>query len=361
MKHPLCACFPSIISIICIFALRTIMKRFLFLTFFTLITIQLSAQKDSLKGESLGLIKWVTLHEAESLNVKSPKPFMIDVYTDWCGWCKHMMKTTFSEPGLAQYINLNFYPVRLNAETKDTIEFQGKKYGNKNEGQRSSNDFAILLLGGKMSYPTTVFFNNNFQFKLIVPGYLKVQDIEPILVYTTEYVFNTTTVDDFRNYYFKSTARDTGQWDTTSIRWTKLAKAFELNKANPKKILIFVSTKWCNSGKAMSNAVFRDSTIVNYVNKYFYPVKLDAESNDTLIYKGTGYFNNGKYGNFNELPLILSGGKLTLPSVFILDADQNVIGNIPQFHTPTDLKFILKYFSGDIYKTSKWEDYLKTK
>ena len=155
------------------------MKNKIFIILFSLLALHAYAQKkDSVPKENTGLVKWISLHEADSLNAKNPKPFIVDVYTDWCGWCKFMMKTTFSDPNLAQYINLNYYPVRLNAEDKDTIVWQGKKYGNKNDGPRSCNQLAIDLLGGKMSYPTTLFFNQNFKFKLMVPGYLKVPEIE---------------------------------------------------------------------------------------------------------------------------------------------------------------------------------------
>ena len=157
-----------------------------------------------------------------------------------------------------------------------------------------------------------------------------------------------------------SSARDTGQWDTANVRWMPLGKATELSKAKLKKTLLFVNTAWCNSGRVMANAVFRDTSVVRYVNKYFCPVKLDAESKDTLSYKGAVYTNSKKYGSFHDLPLTLANGQLTLPSIIVLDADQNVIGNIPQFHTPKDLKFILRYFADDIYKTTKWEEYLKT-
>ena len=151
--------------------------------------------------ENLGLVKWMDLKTAQSAYKKQPKPIMIDVYTDWCGWCKHMMKTTFSNPSLANYINSDYYPVRFNAESKDTIEFLDKKYINKNIGNRSANDLAVEMLEGKLSYPTTVFYNNNYKFKMLAPGYMKEKDIEPILVYTVEYIFNTTNAQDFQKYF----------------------------------------------------------------------------------------------------------------------------------------------------------------
>ena len=69
--------------------------------------------------------QWETaLSQAKQEN----KWVMIDCYTDWCGWCKHMVRTTYSNPGIANYINANFYPVQFDAETTDTIEYNGKVY-----------------------------------------------------------------------------------------------------------------------------------------------------------------------------------------------------------------------------------------
>jgi thioredoxin-related protein len=315
------------------------------------------AQQDTVK-EYLGLVKWMTLPEAEALNAKHPKPIMIDVYTDWCGWCKHMMKTTFSEPGIAQYINLNFYPVRFNAEMKDTIVFQGKKYGNRNMGARSVNDLAINLIGEKLSYPTTVFFANNFQFKLLVPGYLAVRDIEPILVYTAEYVFNTTSVEDFRKYYNISSTPDTNHIKDT-IRWTNFPDKLDNGPLLPKKFLIFLNTNWCNSGRVMAKGSFRDSTVVHYMNEHFTPLYLNAEYKDTISFRGKKYANDGTYGNFHSLAVNLCSGKLVLPSMIIMDSNLDVISSIPQFYPPADLNIILHFFAEDAYKTMKWEDYRK--
>tara|TARA_B100000683_G_C12505062_1_gene558872 strand:+ start:1700 stop:3121 length:1422 start_codon:yes stop_codon:yes gene_type:complete len=77
-----------------------------------------------------GPIHWLTLQEADSLYQTNPKPLFIDVYTDWCGWCKRMDATTFQDKSIANYLNTNFYPVKLNAETNEPIRFQGKIYYN---------------------------------------------------------------------------------------------------------------------------------------------------------------------------------------------------------------------------------------
>jgi len=81
-------------------------------------------------GGHKGPINWVTLEEADSLYKIQKRPIFIDVYTDWCGWCKRMDASTFQDPTVAAYLNANFYAVKLNAETNDTITFNGKTYTN---------------------------------------------------------------------------------------------------------------------------------------------------------------------------------------------------------------------------------------
>ncbi|MCP4522175.1 MAG: DUF255 domain-containing protein, partial [Cytophagales bacterium] len=73
-------------------------------------------------------VQWHTLEEVEELMKKEPRKIIIDVYTDWCHWCKKMDKTTFNHPEIAKYINKNFYAVKINAESKKSITFNNKTY-----------------------------------------------------------------------------------------------------------------------------------------------------------------------------------------------------------------------------------------
>ena len=53
-------------------------------------------------------VKWYSLEEAVALQKKKPKKIFIDMYTDWCGWCKRMDATTFTDPAVSAYLNENF-------------------------------------------------------------------------------------------------------------------------------------------------------------------------------------------------------------------------------------------------------------
>ena len=143
-------------------------------------------------------IKWLTIEQADSLFEKNPKPMLIDVYTDWCGWCKYMMKTTFANKGIAGYINTNFYPVRFNAETFDTITYQGKTYVNPGKGgAKPKHDLAKYLLNGRFSFLTIVYTDRKRHLYQI-PGYMEIKDIEPLLVYFSEDINIAATYNEWK-------------------------------------------------------------------------------------------------------------------------------------------------------------------
>lgn len=134
-------------------------------------------------------VKWLTFEQAIELNKKEPRNIMIDMYTDWCGWCKVMDRETFSKPHIAKILNEQFYPVKFDAETKDTINFQGKAYINSGEGRRPPHQLAIGLLQGKMSYPSVVFINGQNQLLGAIPGFQKPEPMEAILDYISKELY----------------------------------------------------------------------------------------------------------------------------------------------------------------------------
>ncbi len=129
-------------------------------------------------------IKWMSFEEAMALNEENPKHFFIDVYTDWCGWCKKMDASTFVDPVIVELMNEHFYAVKLDAEQKDTIMFQGNAFVNPDpDGRRSSHQMAQALLKGKMSYPSFVFLNTKSEWLTVVTGFRKAPDMEQVLSY----------------------------------------------------------------------------------------------------------------------------------------------------------------------------------
>lgn len=169
-------------------------------TLFFLVTIlvfnsNLMAGQDEISAQ----INWVTIEEAQELTAQNPKKIFVDIYTDWCGWCKRMDANTFSHPQIAAYINENFYAVKLNAEQEDPIIFRGQEYVNENPGQRrSSHNFARALLQGRMSYPSVAFFDEELNLITAIPGYREPQQFEPVLVFfSDDHYLTDPNLDEF--------------------------------------------------------------------------------------------------------------------------------------------------------------------
>lgn len=141
-------------------------------------------------------IQWVSFEEAVKLNEQHPKKIFIDIYTNWCGWCKKMDATTFKEAEVVKYINANYYPVKLNAETKDTIRFKDKEF--KYVAEYKANELAISLLNGKMGYPSYVLMDE--KYTLMTPpvqSYMEKKDLMPILTFFGDNIYKGKSWEEY--------------------------------------------------------------------------------------------------------------------------------------------------------------------
>ena len=179
-----------VIIIMCIAAVGMIAEGFM---------NHIQAPAEELKGP----VHWYTFAQAVDLQKKDPKPIMVDVYTSWCGPCKMMSSLTFGNEVLAKYLNDHFYPVKFNAETRDSVKFNGVSFGNKNpEGtSRPVHDFAISILDGKLVYPSIVFLNEDIKRIQTVKGFYKPEQFEPILTFFGSNKYKDTKWEDFEKTF----------------------------------------------------------------------------------------------------------------------------------------------------------------
>jgi thioredoxin-related protein len=305
-----------------------------------------------------GLVKWLTFKEAQELNKQQPRPFLIDIYTSWCGWCKHMIRTTYSDPGIANYINTNFYPIKFDAETKDTIEYNGVKYTSPDTARKQApHGLAIKLIGNNLSYPSTIFVSNNFQFNLLSKGYLEVKNMEPILIFTVENVYKNCGYEEFKENFTKAF------YDTTKItptvKWYTMNEALELHKKKPKKLIVDINTSFCSSCKVMNKTSFNDKKLAEYINENYYLVDFNAESKDSIVFNGSTFKNTGSSNfPFHSLTLALTMNRFNLPSTVVLDEKLQVLDVIP-FYLPAKIVVpIVHYFGDNEYKSKMWDEYI---
>lgn len=117
------------------------------------------------------VIQWNTLENIEDKMITNPKNVIVDVYTDWCKWCKVMDNQTFSDPTVIEYLNENYHMVKFNAEQKSKVKFNGQEYNYVQKGRRGYNEIAAKLLGGKLSFPSLVVLDTELQSLTVIPGF----------------------------------------------------------------------------------------------------------------------------------------------------------------------------------------------
>lgn len=179
--------------------LKNTLPALLFSLAFVFAPVVISAQSAPAQAESGKAIKWITFEEAMKLNKKKPRMIFVDIYTDWCGWCKKMDKETFADPVVASYINKKFYAVKLNAEQADAITFKEQQFVNLNPGKsRSTHQLAMALLKNESVYPSYVILDRASDWIFKLKGYKTTDQLLPILKYYGDGDYKKMSLGEFQ-------------------------------------------------------------------------------------------------------------------------------------------------------------------
>jgi thioredoxin-related protein len=151
------------------------MKYTVFVLVFCFSTLALAQKK---------AVNWLSFEELEQALLTEPKKVMIHFYADWCVYCKKMEQVVYTKPDIEAELSANYYAVKFNVESKDTIQFGGKKFLNLNVGKKrvAYHQIAELLAGQdeqELTLPAVVFLDEAFTiekrlFRYIAPKELLV-------------------------------------------------------------------------------------------------------------------------------------------------------------------------------------------
>lgn len=139
------------------------------------------------------------------------------------------------------------------------------------------------------------------------------------------------------------------------INWISLEEASALQKKNPKKIMMDMYTVWCGPCKLLDRNTFQNKDVANYVNKYYYAVKFNAEGNEEVEFKGKTYTNP----NYNPERAKKRNGSHELaryfriqayPTIVFLDENLDLLTPLRGYKTPQDLELYLKLFKNNDHK-----------
>ena len=125
--------------------------------FFFLPLVVLFAQTN----EEFTSLRWHQWDEGVAATQASGKYVLVDVYTDWCGWCKKMDRAVYGHPQVQQLLAASFVLIKLNAESTNLITNGMNQY--------TEQEWAKML--GVKGYPTIMVYDKQFQLISRFSGY----------------------------------------------------------------------------------------------------------------------------------------------------------------------------------------------
>jgi thioredoxin-related protein len=141
-----------------------------------------------------------------------------------------------------------------------------------------------------------------------------------------------------------------GEQFKEGINWYKFEEAQKLAKKSDKKVLVFAEASWCTYCKRMKSDVFPKPGVQQAMTRYFYPVKIDIESERQLTFKDS---------KMTERQFSRKMRVSATPTFIFLDKNSSVLGTQPGFLEHDIYRTLLTYIGTDAYQDQKFKSYLK--
>lgn len=129
-------------------------------------------------------LRTYSFEEAEKISKENPKPFVVFIHTSWCNYCKMMENSTFKNPEIITLLNTDFYFISLDAESKEDIHFNNRKFSFKPNGQNTGiHELATELttIDSQVVYPTIAILEADFSIVFQKHSYINSKQLIAIL------------------------------------------------------------------------------------------------------------------------------------------------------------------------------------
>lgn len=134
-----------------------------------------------------------------------------------------------------------------------------------------------------------------------------------------------------------------------NIDWVDLERAQKRAKADDKKVLLFMEAEWCGYCKKMYREVFPKQSVQDSLHKYFYPVRIDVESGEQVVFNGTKISQQNLARRFR-----VTG----TPTLIFLDSGGSVMGTQPGFIRADIFDKLMAFVGSEEFKNMEFKEYL---
>ena len=146
----------------------------------------------------------------------------------------------------------------------------------------------------------------------------------------------------------KPTEQTSNKTEEEGINWLTLQEAQKAMKENPKGgLMIMVHANWCPKCAEFEATTYKNSKVIKEINQFFYPVKLNAQHPNDLIYNGNR-FSNPNYDHSKTLEdmntyheLLYEIEAKSIPSLVFIDSNYEIKGSEMGYKEAEDLRSYL--------------------
>lgn len=181
---------------------------------------------------------------------------------------------------------------------------------------------------------------------------------------TLVYAFTTALfVTGLGLYYTSVNAKETTQKTSTKldmksshnegekINWYSFTEGIAKAKKENKYVFIDFYTDWCGYCKKLDKETYSNEKVYKYMNDKFVPIKVNAESDEKVIFDGKP---------ITKAELARSFSVASYPSMFFMETEKKSIGQLPGFVSAKDFLTIASYVGSNAFKTKSIDEYKKT-
>jgi thioredoxin-related protein len=166
----------------------------------------LRAEPPAAPAEAPPAIKWVELDAGLDAAQASGKHIMIDVYTDWCGYCKKLDAETYSQAGVRQILAESYVSVKLKGDSgkRLKVQFQPLEANGKVLLQFVATDSAAASEQGisrqalkVRGFPTIAFLSSDGKLITKYDGYLNAEQFTHMINFIKDDLYEVMTFSDY--------------------------------------------------------------------------------------------------------------------------------------------------------------------
>ncbi len=158
-------------------------KNIVLIIIVAVFTLAISHNQSSAAG-----MRWYSFNKGIEAARMQRKPIVVDFYADWCGWCKVMDKSIFSDPVIVNKLSRNYISIKIDFESNESLRYKNIRF--------TPKEFAGVL--GIRGLPTVVFMDKDSEVITILPGLIRPDTFDSLLGYIKDECYKKSV--SFKDY-----------------------------------------------------------------------------------------------------------------------------------------------------------------